>query len=317
MARISIISLIVKTTLSYLFTGLACLAYALALQVVFEWATVGPQWATFVTFTTTTLVAAIVHYLDRFLNRSAPRPFKDLRRLKLATVGVGAALPVVMLLYLTSEHVVSTGASQFERMNLADGSVVDLDAHSKIKVAYSPSTRMVRLYRGTAVFDVARDPKRPFIVRTDLVDATAAGTRFGVSIDSGVITTVAEGIVKVSRRGEDNDAPVSVTADQELRVSDRSPPVQHLVRVDAHRKLDWVTGWLTLVDSTVAEGVEQFNRRNRTQIVVEGSTLSATRLRGYLHVRVDSPESYAQFVSSQTGANMIVDKQGRVIWLRE
>jgi transmembrane sensor len=312
MARIPLISRVANTTLSYLFTGLACLAYALALQVVFEYVTVGLRWTTVATLTGATLLAVTLWYLNRLLDGSAPKPSNRSRRLKLVTVGVGAVLPIAILGYLLSESVVTTGASEWQQLTLMDGTNVHLDARSRIKVEYSDTTRIVRLYRGGGVFDVAKDTKRPFIVRTSSIDAMAVGTRFGVAIDAGVVTTVSEGIVKVMGRGIDGPA-VAVNPNQELRVSDRSLAPPQPVKVDAERKLDLASGWLEMNGVTAAEAIEAFNRRNLMQIVLADPRLARVRFNGYTRLRLDSPQSCAAMIASWAEASVTVDKQNNVI----
>jgi transmembrane sensor len=112
-----------------------------------------------------------------------------------ASLFFGVALAFVAQDYMQSEQVVTTGASQWHYMILSDGTAVHVDARSRVEVAYTDKERIVHVYEGSAVFDVAKDPNRPFIARTRLIDAMAVGTRFGVALDPGVTTTVSEGVV--------------------------------------------------------------------------------------------------------------------------
>jgi hypothetical protein len=67
---------------------------------------------------------------------------------------------------------------------------------------------------------------------------------------------------------------------------------------------------------TIAEGAAEFNRRNRTQIVIDSPALGARVLK-YARVNVDAPESYARIVVAQPGITMTVDKKNGVIRLSE
>jgi ferric-dicitrate binding protein FerR (iron transport regulator) len=226
------------------------------------------------------------------------------------------ALAFVAQDYMESEQVVSTGASQWHHMTLPDGTVVHVDARSRVEVAYTGEERVVHVYEGSAVFEVAKDAERPFIARTHLVDAMAVGTRFGVSIDSGVTTTVSEGVVKVTGRGTVGGKAVMLSAGEELRVSDNALTSPHFAQVDAERKLQWANGQLILGGMTVAEGVEQLNRRNRMQIIVDGPTLGA-KVVEFASVKVDSPEAYAIAVAKGSGVTMTLDRENGVIRLSE
>jgi transmembrane sensor len=214
------------------------------------------------------------------------------------------------------EQVVTTDASQWHHMTLPDGTAVHVDARSKVEVAYGDAERLVHVYQGAAVFDVAKDSKRPFIARTPLIDAVAVGTRFGISIDPGVTTTVSEGVVRVTGRGKPDGKAVTLKAGEELRVSNGTLVAPHFAHVDAERELQWANGYLILSGMTIAEGAEELNRRNRTQIVIDSPTLGA-RVVEYVRVRVDAPESYARIIADNPGVTMRLDKQNGVIRLSE
>lgn len=236
-----------------------------------------------------------------------------------ASLFVGVALAFVAQDYMAPkpEKIVNTGASQWHQMTLPDGTAVNVDARSRVEVDYASKERIVHVYEGSAVFDVVKDPKRPFIVRTHLVDVTAVGTRFGVSIDPGVTATVSEGVVKVTARGRTDGNSVLVRAGQELRVSDSFLTSPRLAHVDAESKLRWAEdGLLILGGLTVAEGVEQLNRRNRTQIMVDSPTLGA-RVVEFASVKVDSPESYANAIAREVKVKVTSDKANGVIRLTE
>ncbi|MCR4032041.1 MULTISPECIES: FecR family protein [Flavobacterium] len=94
-------------------------------------------------------------------------------------------------------------------VNLSDGTKVWLNSKSTLKypVEFSGNTRNVTL-EGEAYFEVSKDPKAPFTVKTKSGNVTVLGTHFNVSAyeeDKNFETTLAEGKVKVS---EDNQTVV-------------------------------------------------------------------------------------------------------------
>jgi ferric-dicitrate binding protein FerR (iron transport regulator) len=315
-----------KTLLSYLLMAVGLLAFVLATQVIFEWSTSGLKWITVAAFAVTAFVSAGLHYLLRLCqardgdirgDAARTQPVRSLQLVALAgSLVVGVALAFVAQNYMQSDQVVSTEASEWQHRTLPDGTVVHVDAHSKVEVEYSDATRIVHVHAGSAAFEVAKDPKRPFIARTDLVDALAVGTRFGVAIDQGVTTTVSEGKVKVTKRGSGNENAVMVRAGQELRVSETSPLPSQPSRVDAEREFLWTRGLLDLSGMTIAEGVRQLNRRNRIQIMVESPALAARTVE-VATVNVDSPESYAKAIARERGVSIIIDKESGIIRLSE
>jgi transmembrane sensor len=95
--------------------------------------------------------------------------------------------------------VYETGAGQRSTDTLQDGSSVELNARTRIKVVFSENTRTVELIYGQAFFHVAHDARRPFVVRAADREITAVGTQFDVRLDAmSVRVTLIEGNVKVS-----------------------------------------------------------------------------------------------------------------------
>ena len=86
------------------------------------------------------------------------------------------------------------------RVLLPDNSVVHLNFNSTIKINFSDSTRHIELLKGEAFFEVAKNPKKPFIVKTGNSTASALGTAFIVRLekDNSSLITVTEGVVEVA-----------------------------------------------------------------------------------------------------------------------
>ncbi len=61
----------------------------------------------------------------------------------------------------------STGVGETRIASLPDGSTVQLDAMTTIRVRQDLLSRRVELAAGQAVFEVAKDRRRPFSVSTD------------------------------------------------------------------------------------------------------------------------------------------------------
>lgn len=103
---------------------------------------------------------------------------------------------------LRGGEVFSTGIGQRSTFVLEDGSSVELDARSKIKVAFTQARRDVELLEGQALFKVAGKSGDPFIVRAGNQDIVALGTMFDVRLDErSVQVTLLEGKVRVERSG--------------------------------------------------------------------------------------------------------------------
>ena len=100
--------------------------------------------------------------------------------------------------------VYSTDIGEQRTVVLTDGSVVELNSRSKIKVDYTDHERAVDLLHGQALFRVAKDPKRPFTVESDETLVRAIGTQFDVyKRKMGTVVTVVEGRVAVLTSARD------------------------------------------------------------------------------------------------------------------
>ena len=121
-----------------------------------------------------------------------------------ATIGAVALFPVLRWLNLYGPqpvHVVSTAAGELKQLTLPDGSKVTLGAKTEIAVQYGQCMRTILLNSGEALFDVAHDPKCPFIVIAGDGAITAVGTEFSVRRTLDRVTVqVAEGAVNVQPR---------------------------------------------------------------------------------------------------------------------
>lgn len=81
---------------------------------------------------------------------------------------------------------------------LDDGSRVTLSGNSQMEVTFYRHERHIQLKKGEAIFDVTKDPNRPFIVETDLAKVTVLGTRFAVNKLSKLVRiSVDHGSVRV------------------------------------------------------------------------------------------------------------------------
>lgn len=84
-------------------------------------------------------------------------------------------------------------------LRLPDGSSVELNSRSRIRVRFSAHERAVELIEGQALFGVAKDPQRVFLVKSGPAQVRALGTQFDVyRKQGGTVVTVVEGRVAVS-----------------------------------------------------------------------------------------------------------------------
>lgn len=95
----------------------------------------------------------------------------------------------------------STARAEMKTITLEDGSTVHLNAQSKISVEYTSNDRTIILEQGEALFNVAHNPVRPFLVYAGDGKVQAIGTQFNVKLmpDFNVMVTLVEGMIRVTQ----------------------------------------------------------------------------------------------------------------------
>jgi len=149
-----------------------------------------------------------------------------------------------------------TGVGEQRLVQLADGSSVQLDTDTRLRVRFSDGRRLVDLERGQALFTVAHDSSRPFIVRAAGTSVTAVGTVFDVRRDDGgVRVTLVSGAVDVARDGQ--GAPARLAAGQQSNVTSRGVATK---AVDVAAAVSWTEGRIVFVDTPLNQAVAEVNR---------------------------------------------------------
>lgn len=114
-----------------------------------------------------------------------------------ASVAV-AALGTVLVLKLGPDRY-ATGVGEQRTISLADGSTIELNARSRLLVKLSKTGRRVELLDGQALFHVAQDSGRPFVVHAGTTEVQVLGTVFDIyRRDTDTTVTVIQGRVQVS-----------------------------------------------------------------------------------------------------------------------
>ena len=198
------------------------------------------------------------------------RPLLALAASLLLAFGIGA--------FWYSHHVgshYSTGTGEQRTVNLPDGSSVVINALSSVKVAYTDTERAIELREGQALFRVARNPARPFIVRSGDASIRAVGTTFDVYRKrSGTVVTVVEGKVAVREKASE----ALLVAGEQLTITHEAiapPKPARLAEATA-----WTAGLLVFDGAPLSEVVSEFNRQNSRPLVLSDAELAALRISG-------------------------------------
>ncbi len=179
---------------------------------------------------------------------------------------------------------------------LADESVLTLDTDTAVDVLLEGVRRQVRLVRGQALFDVAKDPSRPFTVVAGDRRITALGTRFDVSISPASLKVVlVEGRVAVShvRPVAAAAAPVILRPGEKLMAQPGERG--EVSSTDVQAATMWQHGMVSLEDVTLAEAVDILNRYSTRRITIADSRVAGLRVSGVF--RTGAPDGFVASIA--------------------
>lgn len=197
-----------------------------------------------------------------------------------ALAGLAAAASVGLVLWKPrGREDFVTKIGETASVTLADGSTVVLNTCTRISVNFSKNERRIYLADGEAIFEVAKDKSRPFIVVAGDTNVRAVGTKFKVSRLTlrPVQVLVQEGVVEVSGRGVSGTTRIRAAARTKAMVSaNQSIAAQPISVSEMNRDLAWQHGRIEFSDATLADAAEEFARYNGTKIAVDPSVSAWT-----------------------------------------
>jgi transmembrane sensor len=200
---------------------------------------------------------------------------------------------------------------QVRHVDLADGSNMVLNTETRATVQFDDAHREIELAKGEGFFQVAKDPVRPFVVRTGAISVRAIGTVFCVkATNHRVDVTVSQGMVELV----DNSNPEHVLrrrlgANEQATVEETHRfEVQHLEDSEVSRRLGWRDGLLDFEGQSLFEAVGEMNRHNSKHIVVDDPLLAARPVVGQF--LANDPAGFATTVAVALGAQSIEQDDG-------
>jgi transmembrane sensor len=201
--------------------------------------------------------------------------------------------------------VYTTGIGEQHLITLGDGSVIELNAQSRIRVRYYSRRREVDLLRGQALFNVAHDVTRPFIVHAAGSQVRAVGTQFDVYRKAAETrVSVIEGTVAVlpitqdqavdpgkstgaatAYTGSDKIASHGPAAGELLLTSGEQAVVVAQTAVkqpspDVAAATAWSQGHIVFHGTRLNDVAIEFNRYNTRQLVIRAPQLLSFKVTG-------------------------------------
>lgn len=254
------------------------------------------------------------------------QPKGDNKRNKYAAIGLAASVAIISLLgintlinksflpYLPSLHeqiltqtdTLETHVGEQTSFTLQDGSQIQLNTNSLLKVNYSPTQRQLTLVRGEARFDVAKDKDRPFTVTVGEKSFTALGTIFNVqrNTNQAMELVVTEGKVLITKAMTSvidiKDSLLSVNTpikQDKLEVtlvisgekaviaenltSIAKTPVEKVSLDQINRDLAWQQGMLIFEGEPLSTALAEISRYTSSSFEIVDSQLAELTVAGY------------------------------------
>ncbi|HEY8509266.1 MAG TPA: FecR domain-containing protein [Steroidobacteraceae bacterium] len=257
-------------------------------------------------------------------DRPAVQPRRPVMRLWAASLaGVAALILVAVLLMLRDADTYRTGVGEQRIVRLTDGSIVEMNALSKMRVRLSENAREIDLEQGQAMFRVAKDQSRPFLVHIGDTTVRAVGTQFDVyRKHTGTVVTVVEGTVAV-RTGLLAAAPmpdreIVLSAGQQVRVPEESAAAQARLeprRADVAAATAWVRKQLVFENTPLAEVIEEFNRYSARTLILDDPRLRSMAVSGIYST--SNPDALLGFLRAQPNIALAETDQEVRVALRD
>jgi transmembrane sensor len=221
-----------------------------------------------------------------------------------AIVFIGASFWSANYFWLTPTY--ATGMGEQRIVRLSDGTRVTLNSDSQVAVNYRGVERRVRIDRGEAYFDVAKDASRPFLVRAGEREVRALGTTFVVRYDAlRTAVILVEGKVSVSSLPAAEETVL--TPGQRLVFAKGDAPKIDEPRIEAVTA--WRRGEVMLDKTALAEAVAEMNRYDQATLVIDDAAIAQLKVSGIYHT--SDNENFAAMISRLYGLQ-ITHREGRI-----
>ena len=220
-------------------------------------------------------------------------------------VGAAAGLAGLGFWLRWSQQLIVTGKGDMRRVALPEGSSITLNTDTRVLPQLDENLRHVALLDGEALFEVARDKGRSFVVEAGGVRIEVVGTSFVVRrhADGVVSVVVREGIVETSWNGEVGHQ--RLTAGDALRVQpDGSATATPLAADAIERSTAWREGLIDLNGLTLADAAEEFARYSRRRIQIDDAAIGDMKISGIYST--SDPEGFAKAAALSLGLSATV-----------
>jgi transmembrane sensor len=155
-------------------------------------------------------------------------------------------------------------------ITLNDGSKIELNTDTMLRLSGGENGRDATLERGEAYFQINHDANHPFALSVSGHRVVDLGTKFSVRRDAvRVEVALLEGSAKITSDAENKTSHAAVLRPGDVAIATfNSLTVSRKSASDLTSSLAWRHDMLAFKYATLAQAVAEFNRYNRTKIVI-------------------------------------------------
>ena len=202
-----------------------------------------------------------------------------------AVAAIAIIASAAMAFYVMSprEKVYATGLGGHQTVRLADGSRIELNTDTLLRVADGGQSRTVWLDRGEAFFQVKHDAAHPFVVVAGDRRVTDLGTEFVIRRDTDRLRiAVVDGRIRLEAQ-DSTQPPALLRKGDVVITSGRQTLVASRSTSELTNDLAWRRGVLIFRHTPLAAAVDEFNRYNNEKLVIVDSAVARLTLNGTFH----------------------------------
>jgi transmembrane sensor len=258
------------------------------------------------------LVALRSFASDENAARKPARPFL-IRVAAAAFIALAIGGASVSYLLRPGEVTYSTPVGGHSTVALGDGSRIELNTDSVLRVAKDGDARYATLVRGEAYFEIKHNAAHPFVVSASTYRVTDLGTKFLVRNISGHFKV---GLVEGSAQFESTGAssrPVVLTPGDVVVADAASKSVTKTATQNVVRELSWRIGLLNFQDTTLEAAAAEFNRYNNGKLIFADSNVARLKINGTFQARntelfVESAKEIFGLHATKVGSETVISR---------
>lgn len=212
------------------------------------------------------------------------------------------------------DTIFETNVGQTKLVTLPDGSSTVLNTDTKVAVHYTLFARDIALYRGEALFDVAKNKLRRFVVKSANIRVRAVGTSFTVSnlTSRPFEVMVREGVIELTSPRA--PSPIAVHAgERAIGLTNGRFALEAVEAGQVARELAWLEGRIFFRRQTLASAAKEFERYSKLRIIIDDPIVAAKTVTG-TYTTTD-PVGFANAVS--VFLDLKVERDGNTLHLSQ